>query len=338
MLQQLKNLDPFQMLDQDTLKTVAQHAQLIRVPAGRWVQAPGRRLRGRYYLLRGELKDTSSPRVLLPGAAPLQMARNGVVTLTASQLLRIDLEPIAFLFADLFADSEAQLQPDTRPLHKPALLLDRDSWQSRFLRSHLLSPLSALLWQQILRCLTPRECAAGECVIAAGERGSECFILAQGHALVTRTGVTLRALGPGDFFGEDALLAGAPRNADVHMTTAGSVMVLQQADFRRWLADVLVAGAGLDEPGISNQRCVPLQVRDARGLRDQLANLDACLRYRVTGPLPLARLAVFLLRQRGIRAELATAGQHLVRELAEQWRLTPEVPSGQNSTIFRPDA
>jgi CRP-like cAMP-binding protein len=312
MLQQLKNLEPFADLDRDALKRIAHHAQCIELPARRWVQAPGRSLSGHYYLLQGRLKAINSSELLLPSPERLQLARSGVVTVTASTLLRIDCEAMEFLSSGSGCD--LVIEPAVAQVCS-----DSDSWQARFLRSHMLAPLSAVSWQQILRKLTPQDYSAGERILSEGESGSDCFILANGRAQVVRAGGVLRLLGPGDFFGEDALLADTPRNACVEMLTAGRVMVLQQQDFRCWLADVLVAGAGLDELGNDNQRRLRLRVDSALNLRDRLADLDVCSRYLICGPQPVARLAVFLLRQRGIRAELADepAQARTVRSFAQ---------------------
>ena len=314
MLQLLRNLDLFSALDLPALRTVERHATRIDLPAGRPLRQSGKPLNGHYYLLSGRLKDLSSGAVVKPNTAPVFSASNfssqraaaaaqsGLVTATAARLLHVDIEPIAFL---LEAGSD-QLASENS---------DADIWQIRFLRSHMLAPLPLSHWQKILSVLQAYDCQAGQWVFRTGDSGDQCFIVAQGRGRVVADGEVLRLLGPGDFFGEDALFSGIGRNACVQMCSAGRLMSLDAALFHRWLADLLIAGEGLDDLH-SNQPLRTLSVDSAEGLRSRLQTLDPCNSYRVEGDSWLSRLAVFLLRQRGIRAELAQADT--VRSFAQE--------------------
>ena len=71
----------------------------------------------------------------------------------------------------------------------------------------------------------------GSTVVTEGETGREFFVLLSGGAKVTRNGRTLRKLGPGDSFGELALIAGTPRRATVTTTEPSEIMVLLRRDF-----------------------------------------------------------------------------------------------------------
>ncbi|MEW9836517.1 Crp/Fnr family transcriptional regulator [Mesorhizobium marinum] len=52
-----------------------------------------------------------------------------------------------------------------------------------------------------------------------GTGGAAFFIIESGKATVSSKGVTLATLGPGDYFGEIALIDGGPRSATVTATT-----------------------------------------------------------------------------------------------------------------------
>jgi CRP-like cAMP-binding protein len=52
-----------------------------------------------------------------------------------------------------------------------------------------------------------------------GPGGAAFFIIESGHANVSSKGVALAALGPGDYFGEVALIDGGPRSATVTAAT-----------------------------------------------------------------------------------------------------------------------
>lgn len=59
----------------------------------------------------------------------------------------------------------------------------------------------------------------GTVVAREGERGVGLFLILEGQAKVTIGGKTKAKLGPGDFFGEVALLDGGPRTATVTAVT-----------------------------------------------------------------------------------------------------------------------
>ena len=66
---------------------------------------------------------------------------------------------------------------------------------------------------------------AGHTIITEGDRGAGLQLIIAGDARVVRGGRTAARLGPGDFFGELALIDGKPRTAtviaDSDMTTLG---------------------------------------------------------------------------------------------------------------------
>ena len=73
--------------------------------------------------------------------------------------------------------------------------------------------------EQIARLLKERAFAKGETVIMEGTGGAAVFIIKSGEAAVTRKGVHLATLGPGEHFGEIALIDGGPRTATVSAAT-----------------------------------------------------------------------------------------------------------------------
>jgi len=77
----------------------------------------------------------------------------------------------------------------------------------------------------------------GKVLIREGERGREFFVLLEGNADVTRDGGSLNTLGPGDFFGEIALVSHSPRTATVTTTTPVRALVITDRSFQRLLED-----------------------------------------------------------------------------------------------------
>lgn len=79
---------------------------------------------------------------------------------------------------------------------------------------------------------------AGKVVMEEGRSGDEFFIIAAGKATVSRDGNDVAVLGPGDYFGELALLDRAPRNATVTADTELEVFLLGRREFNGLLAEV----------------------------------------------------------------------------------------------------
>ena len=93
--------------------------------------------------------------------------------------------------------------------------------------------------EQIARLLKERHFSKGETVIMEGSGGAAFFFIDSGEASVSRKGVHLATLGPGDYFGEIALIDGGPRSATV---TAATDLVCYGLTF--WEFRPLVEGNG----------------------------------------------------------------------------------------------
>ncbi|QDT59193.1 NTE family protein RssA [Stieleria bergensis] len=80
---------------------------------------------------------------------------------------------------------------------------------------------------------------AGESIVQAGEPGDELFLILSGKVRVWSgegaavRGRTLTILGPGEHFGEAAVISGSPRNATVTALTYVEVLALSAADYKR---------------------------------------------------------------------------------------------------------
>src|SRR3954454_3786769 len=66
-----------------------------------------------------------------------------------------------------------------------------------------------------------------------GDPGREFFVLIEGTADVRRKGRKVNAMGPGDFFGEIALVSDRPRTATVVATSPARLLVVTDRRFRR---------------------------------------------------------------------------------------------------------
>jgi len=99
-------------------------------------------------------------------------------------------------------------------------------------------PLFAPLKKGQLRTLVEsgkeRTYKAGDAIVSKGEKGIGFYLIQSGEARVERGGQTLATLGPGQFFGEMALLDEQPRTADVRAVGPVRCLVLSSWEF--WAA------------------------------------------------------------------------------------------------------
>lgn len=95
----------------------------------------------------------------------------------------------------------------------------------------LFAPLSLAAQERLAAAMQPQGVAAGEAIVVEGEPGEAYFIIAAGRVEVTRGGVRLRELGPGEAFGETALLRDVPRTATVRAIEPAELRRLDRVDF-----------------------------------------------------------------------------------------------------------
>jgi CRP-like cAMP-binding protein len=77
-----------------------------------------------------------------------------------------------------------------------------------------------------------KEVSEGIRLVGEGASGYSFFILVGGSAVVTAEGDEVARLGPGDFFGEMAILGEGRRLASVTTTSPSKVLVLFGTEFR----------------------------------------------------------------------------------------------------------
>lgn len=86
--------------------------------------------------------------------------------------------------------------------------------------------------QRIANGVKERRFDAGTSIVSTGEPGHGFYLIVQGRADVKRGDRTLRTLGPGDYFGELALVRETPRTATVVARDPTTCLVLTRWDFK----------------------------------------------------------------------------------------------------------
>jgi CRP-like cAMP-binding protein len=92
--------------------------------------------------------------------------------------------------------------------------------------------------QQVARRAEDIRVETGKVLVNEGSAGAEFFVIIDGNAKVSRHGHEVATLGPGDFFGDLALLDRAPRNATVTAATPMELVVLGQREFSAIIDEV----------------------------------------------------------------------------------------------------
>ncbi len=85
--------------------------------------------------------------------------------------------------------------------------------------------------ERLARALIPDTAVAGDVVIREGDRGDRVYVIESGAVEVTKEGAHVAHLGPGDVFGEIALLRAVPRTATVTATSDAVFQTLERDVF-----------------------------------------------------------------------------------------------------------
>jgi CRP/FNR family transcriptional regulator len=96
----------------------------------------------------------------------------------------------------------------------------------------LFSDLKGKDLKRLAQAMTEKRVDAGETITEEGRKGVGFFVIESGTARVTVGGQEKRTLGPGDYFGEIALISDLPRTATITADTPLRCWGLAPWDFR----------------------------------------------------------------------------------------------------------
>jgi glucose-6-phosphate 1-dehydrogenase len=170
----------------------------------------------------------------------------------ATLFSRSDLVETAWRVAQPILDTWAETPADDFPNYPAgswgpkaaADLLGRDgrSWvevinRENFERVPILRGANSVFLRNLALTLKPASFASGESLIEKGDPGQEMYFLCRGQVEVVDGERRLATLGPGDFFGELALLYATPRTFSVRALGPCEAFVLSTGDFARLLEE-----------------------------------------------------------------------------------------------------
>lgn len=327
----VKKLVPFNSLSDTHIKDAMKRARAIRVPSGKMVFKRGQTTSERFYLLEGSV-DLCDPDFNITAVNagdpdsihaldPHVPHKVSAVTTSDAVLLTVDQKHLDLVLTWNQAGNYlvAELSDDEEDLS------ERD-WMSQLLQSNLFSQVPPANIQQLFVTFDAMPADAGELIIEQGEVGDLFYVIETGMAQVIRRAANgeeevLATLGPGDYFGEEALISDAPRNASVKMTQNGNLMYLDKDQFSKLLREPVLQYVTQEEID-EHKQSEPVILLDIRlpseyehdheadtiniplpELRDKVKKLDNSPTYAIVGESgPRSELGAYLLKEAGLDA------------------------------------
>ena len=116
-------------------------------------------------------------------------------------------------------------------------MLHRNQKVELIKRAPLFANLSKRDLSEVAQLADEIDLREGKEMTRQGAAAREFFVLLEGEADVRKNGRRINRLGPGDFFGEIALVSDTPRTATVTATSPVRALVITDRSFRRLLKD-----------------------------------------------------------------------------------------------------
>ncbi|HSD76250.1 MAG TPA: cyclic nucleotide-binding domain-containing protein, partial [Solirubrobacteraceae bacterium] len=111
----------------------------------------------------------------------------------------------------------------------------------------LFAPLPAPTLEHLAATLAPATFAAGQVIFRQGEHGDRFYLLDEGEVDVAVDGRPANRLGPGEGFGEIALLRDTPRTATITARGAVRAFALERDEFLAAVTGDVASTAAADE-------------------------------------------------------------------------------------------
>jgi len=257
----LKQAFPPNQLPPKLLQKLCEHTKLLMVPKDQVLFKKDQKDNSAYYLLKGSilLKTGKGNEVLRAGSIsattgkkpihPLQPRRCTAVAGEKSLILAIDRQQLDIALA---LDQTPDLKGKLPESEDPADTDQTDDWMTLILKSKAFIKIPPTNIQAMFMRVEKVSYKKGAVVIKQGDPGDYFYLVRQGKCAVTRTApggkeMQLAVLQRGAAFGEEALLSGAARNANVKMLSDGILMRLSKKDFEQLLQEPMLRWVNLSE-------------------------------------------------------------------------------------------
>jgi CRP-like cAMP-binding protein len=246
---ELSKLFPLDALRPETREQLAREAAVTEYRRGEAVFRAGDIDEDTVYLIEGELRceypdgrvvahvaGTGHGRYSLNDAVPRRFT--AIVVGSKARVLRLERRYVEKIITwdQLSRDPSYRFRDSTA---------EGNAWVFRLLRSHAFIKLPTGNLEKMFQRFVEVPVKPSEVVMREGDAPDNFYVIRQGTAAVSKmldgAPQVVAYLREGDAFGEDALLANAPRNATVRMLQGGELMKLSKTDFEAVLKPPLVS-------------------------------------------------------------------------------------------------
>jgi CRP-like cAMP-binding protein len=252
----LKTFSPLDGLKAENLHALARKTQILELGAGRVLFKQGDTDKRTFYLVAGQVEFRSDDRVIGVVRAGSPEARAALAPglprkFTARAATDLEYIMIDSDLLDVLLTWDQTGQYEVAELRGDGLDVSGD-WMTTLLQTKAFHRIPPANIQAIFLRMQRINYRARDIVIKQGTEGDYFYVVVAGKCVVTREtplnkeGIKLAELGPGDSFGEEALIAEAKRNATVTMATDGTLMRLGKADFQTLLNEPLLQWVDYD--------------------------------------------------------------------------------------------
>ncbi len=324
-IRSLKRFIPLNELEHDKLSELIENSTVLHFKKGQPIFAGIEKSRSVYLLTGNVVRAPNSDHAVLikasssqahhaimsPGTRPRMVAENSVTVLS------IDAELLDFLLNWGTGDGVVVDEINTDGANE---------WLDGLLQSEAILSLSPQSIQTLMSVVEPIEINANEIVFNQNDEPDFYYMLSRGSCVVTRRAegqgapTALARLGPGDAFGEEALIANTVRGATVRMIDDGLLLRLDQRNFKKLLEQSLINSVSVERANrLKAKGAVVLDLRSAAAfsrdgsginipfseLRSQIASLDKDRKYIVVSDdNNLSAVAAFLLSKKRFKVYL----------------------------------
>ena len=109
--------------------------------------------------------------------------------------------------------------------------MDQAAMKQQLGKIPLFSGLSSKALHTLAVTAADKSYRAGDVIVKQGDKSNGLYVVIEGKVDVEKSGKTAATLGPGQFFGEMALLDEEPRTATVKASTAARCLVVYSWEF-----------------------------------------------------------------------------------------------------------
>lgn len=255
----LKVFSPLDGLKAENLQALARKTQMKEIGAGRLLFKEGDTDKRMVYVVDGsvELRANEQTVGIIRGGTP--EARSALVPQFPRKYSARAVDNVRYVsidsdLLDVLITWDQTGQYEVGELGRTGVHESAD-WMTTLLQTKAFHRIPPANIQAIFMRMQRINYRAGDVVIKQGTEGDFFYVVMSGKCIVTREtplnkeGIKLAELGPGDSFGEEALIAEAKRNATVTMMSDGSLMRLGKQDFQTLLNEPLLQWVDREEAG-----------------------------------------------------------------------------------------